>query len=279
MRPLINACSVTGALLAWGRAILVWAIMVATSGIAALAAPAVAAPAAVAPADDLWSAKVPEFRADAAVAGAPTVLYFTATWCGYCRQMERTTLSNAGVRTRLEPFTRIKLDFDQQPDLVARYRISGVPAFVMVDARGEEISRLVGATEPDPFRGWLEEARTRGTELAKAAAGRQLELKQLAETLAAEGPEVWAKTQTRVFELAARGEAEARAFALKQLTVRAETAPAALRDGLLNPDLAVRLVVAGVLRKKLGERFVFDPWADAATRTQAIGAMPELATP
>lgn len=233
-----------------------------------------AVPVTAVPVEDVWSVKVPEFRADAALEGAPTVLYFTATWCGYCRQMERTTLSNASVRTRLEPFGRVKLDYDQQPELVARYRIRGVPAFVMVNARGEELAQLTGMTEPDPFRGWLEEGKARGVELAKATVQRQAELKTLSEQLTGGGEmdpaEGWEKAKTRIFELAARGEGESREFALKQLTTRAGFKPSTLFEGLLHPDLAVRLAVTGVLKKTLGDRFVFDPWAEASVRKAAV---------
>jgi len=260
--------------LAWfGRGRVVFALMVLMS------APGIAAPAAVAPADDLWSAKGPEFRADAVAGDAPTVLYFTATWCGYCRQMERTTLANGSVRERLEPFTRIKLDFDQQPDLVSRYRISGVPAFVMVDARGEEITRLVGMTEADPFRKWLVEGSTLAVEVARVAALRVVERRQLEKQLDEVSPAAWVQLQGRVYAMAARGDEAGRAFALQRLTAKAAVSPAALADGLMNEDLAVRIAVANLLRKKMGERFVFDPWADAATRTQAIAALPDLATP
>ncbi len=253
-----------------GRAIWFAVVMGVMPGLAAPSAgvPAAAAPAPVA---DIWSAKLPDFKADAALEGAPTVLFFTATWCGFCHQMERTTLSNASVRSRLEPFGRIKLDFDQQTDLVARYQITGVPAFVMVNARGEEIARLVGMTEPDPFRGWLEDGKTRAVEMAKATARSQIELKELIAQVSGGADEGWAKAKTRVFELAARGEAEAKTFALGQLAARAALEPSSLFDGLLHSDLAVRIAVAGVLRKQLGQRFVFDPWADEATRVRVVG--------
>jgi thioredoxin-like negative regulator of GroEL len=238
-----------------------------------LAVPGIAAPTAVPPADNLWSAKAPEFRSDAATDGAPTVLYFTATWCGYCRQMERTTLGNPGVRERLEPFTRIKLDFDQQPDLVARYRIGGVPAFVMVDARGEEIARLVGMTEADPFRKWLADGSTRAAEMARLAALREADRRQLEKQLDETGPAAWAQLQGKVYEMAARGDEAGRAFALKRLAARADASPAALADGLLNEDLAVRLVVANLLRKRLGEKWEYDPWADAPARERAAAVL------
>lgn len=230
-------------------------------------------PAAAVAVEEIWATKVPEFRADAPVDAKVTVLYFTATWCGYCDQMDRTTLSNRDVRARLGAVERVKIDYDQQPELVAKYQIRGVPAFVLVNARGEEIARSVGATKSEAFIAWLDAGRTRATDLAKAAAQRQAELKKLAAILEAKGDEAWDATKALVFDLAARGETDARAFALKQLATRAEGNPAALRDGLLHADLAVRIAVAGVLRKRLGEGFVYDPWADAEARETAVGRM------
>ncbi|MBC8040164.1 MAG: thioredoxin family protein [Opitutaceae bacterium] len=230
-------------------------------------------PAAQVQVEDIWSAKVPEFRADAAREAGPVVLYFTATWCGYCRQMERTTLSNSSVRSRLAAFERIKIDYDQQPELVARYRIRGVPAFVMVNARGEEIARLVGAVEPDPFRGWLEDGKARAAELARETSRRAEEIRQLSAILEAPGGEAWEATKARIYEMAARGEPGSREFAIRQLTARIETKPSMVLDGLLHTDLAVRITVAGLLRKKWGERFVFDPWADGEDRRKAVELM------
>ncbi len=262
--------AVASAVLRRTGAILAWVIVASQTGAAEVAGATEAAEVAGAPVADEWSVKAPEFQANASIEGAPTVLYFTATWCGYCRQMERTTLSNGSVKSWLEPFGRIKLDYDEQSELVKRYQIRGVPAFVMVNARGEEISRLVGMTEPDPFRGWLEDGKVRLAEMVKAAAERQAELKLISERLSAGGANGWDEAKTRIFELAARGDPESREFALNQLAARAAMKPSMLFDGLLHPDLAVRLAVSGVLRKTLGDRFVFDPWADAKTREEVV---------
>jgi thiol-disulfide isomerase/thioredoxin len=248
-----------------------WIIMVSAAGASYAEGPP--SSAVVAPVDDGWSAKLPEFRADASREAGPVVLYFTATWCGFCRQMERTTLSNSSVKSRLAAFEHIKIDYDQQPELVARYQIRGVPAFVMVNSRGEEVARLVGAVEPDPFRGWLEDGKTRAAELAKEAARRAEEIRQLSVILDAPGSEAWEETKARIYELAARGEAASREFALRQLGARIEKKPLLVLDGLLHPDLAVRITVAGLLRKKWGERFVFDPWADVEERRKAVELM------
>jgi thiol-disulfide isomerase/thioredoxin len=265
-------CHLLSDKLAWVRTAIMAVGMVCVAGTGTLAAPLAADK------DALWLKQVPEFKADAPMDGGLTVLYFTATWCGYCRQMERTTLANASVRSWLEPFARFMLDYDGQPEWVERYRITGVPAYVLVNARGEEVSRLVGMTEPDPFRRWLAEGKEEAAKRVKATAERQAELQRLTQLLDAGGEPAWEETRARVFELAARGEGDVKVFARGRLTARAKTAPASLFDGLESPDLMVRITVAGVLRKEWGDAVAFDPWADAGSRADAVARLRSEAT-
>ncbi len=92
-------------------------------------------------------------------AGQTALLDFSATWCGPCRQMEPVVrqLEEAGF-----PVQRI--DIDQQPDLAKRFRIEGVPTFVLV-VDGQEVDRLVGAASYAE----LTQLVTRGTTTAEGA--------------------------------------------------------------------------------------------------------------
>ena len=68
------------------------------------------------------------------------LLNFHAEWCGPCQK----------VRPAVEQLIRDgypikRIDIDEEPDLQRRYRVEGVPCFVVVDRDGRELGRLSGA--------------------------------------------------------------------------------------------------------------------------------------
>ncbi|GIW87397.1 MAG: hypothetical protein KatS3mg108_1721 [Isosphaeraceae bacterium] len=75
-----------------------------------------------------------------AAAGTPTLLDFTASWCGPCRatRPEVEKLKQQGYPVR-------EIDVDEQPELARRYGVSAVPTFIVVDGDGRAVARDQGA--------------------------------------------------------------------------------------------------------------------------------------
>lgn len=217
-----------------------------------------------------WQTRPPAFNPAATPSQSPILLYFTADWCGFCKQMERTTLADPAVRMQITMLAHVKVDLDQEGELAKRFGVEGIPAFLLVNERGEEISRSVGATPPLTFLNWLEAGEKRASELALAAQKRSAELRKLAEAAASKDPAIQATVREQAFSFIGRGEPAARKFAEDYLGHLAVTDPEALLDGLANPDLAVRIAVADILRSRLGDQAEFDPWGAADERRKAI---------
>jgi thiol-disulfide isomerase/thioredoxin len=68
-----------------------------------------------------------------------TLLFFHATWCPSCRQIESEIISD-GVP---DGVTIIKVDYDDHQDLRQKYGVTIQTTFVKVDSSGNEIEKFV----------------------------------------------------------------------------------------------------------------------------------------
>jgi thiol:disulfide interchange protein DsbD len=82
----------------------------------------------------------------AASGGKPVMLDFYADWCVSCKEMERFTFSDEGVRQRLAGFTLLKADVTandaDHKALLKRFSLFGPPGIIFFDAQGREIKGL-----------------------------------------------------------------------------------------------------------------------------------------
>jgi len=90
---------------------------------------------------------------EAATQGDVILLNFAATWCGPCRQMAPIIgeITAAGWIVR-------HVDADQEPDLVKRFGVTGVPCYVLL-VHGEEVGRINGATTRNKLENLLMKSR------------------------------------------------------------------------------------------------------------------------
>jgi thiol:disulfide interchange protein len=102
-----------------------------------------------------WRHDLPDARKEAAAAHKPVLAYFTATWCGPCQEMHRTTWSNAKVETALQSFVPVKIDVDQQSKLAGQYGVDGIPTYMILDDQGKPLRSDSGYRDADDFLQWL----------------------------------------------------------------------------------------------------------------------------
>ena len=77
------------------------------------------------------------------------ILYFSAKWCGPCKQLGPVmdSLSAEGLPIQ-------KIDVDENRQLSAEYDVRNVPCLVLVDANGNEVKRLLGNNPSNVIKNW-----------------------------------------------------------------------------------------------------------------------------
>jgi thiol:disulfide interchange protein DsbD len=135
----------------------------ATDPLHPLATPAVAQAQAVEPefAPIRSVAELDQAVAAAAAAGQAVMLDFYADWCVSCKEMERYTFTDPGVRRALAGVRLLRADVtannDEDQALLKRFHIFGPPTIAFYDKGGQEQAdyRVVGYMKAEPFTALL----------------------------------------------------------------------------------------------------------------------------
>ena len=83
------------------------------------------------------------------------VLFFTAEWCTNCTTMKEKTISTPKVQEALSKVVYLELDVDHEKELISKYKISSIPAYVRINSNEEELNRGVGVIKENAFLNWF----------------------------------------------------------------------------------------------------------------------------
>ena len=102
-----------------------------------------------------WAYDETQGLEEARTSKKPAMIDFYATWCGACVELDKFTFSDPEVRSRLENFVKIKLDFsrgsEQVEQLKKKYGIVGLPVVLFLDSEGKPLKRLEKFVGPKEF--------------------------------------------------------------------------------------------------------------------------------
>jgi thiol:disulfide interchange protein len=91
--------------------------------------------------------------------GKPALYYFSARWCGACRQMSGSVFRDDATVAALSAFVPVLVDADSEPEFAERYGLRLLPSIVFADAEGEPLVTVHGSRSVDDFRKLVLEAR------------------------------------------------------------------------------------------------------------------------
>lgn len=84
--------------------------------------------------------------------GKPALFFFSARWCGACRQMSGTVFSDDETVAALTAFVPVLVDADAEPEFAKRYGLRLLPSVVFADAQGEALVTVHGSRSAEDFR-------------------------------------------------------------------------------------------------------------------------------
>jgi thiol:disulfide interchange protein DsbD len=108
-------------------------------------------------AEIVWQPYTEKIVAAAREEGRGVIIDTYADWCIPCKELDRFTFTNHGVREEAERFVTLKLDLTHANESATRaknqYGIVGVPTIIFLDATGKERKdlRLEGFEKPEKF--------------------------------------------------------------------------------------------------------------------------------
>ncbi len=104
-----------------------------------------------------WRVQVNDAVTEATDSGRPILVSISADWCHFCKKMDRETLSDSRVANHIQKcFVPLKIDGDQNKDLVRLMGVRSFPTTVILSPKMEVVTKLTGFQTADQLTRALE---------------------------------------------------------------------------------------------------------------------------
>ncbi len=208
---------------------------------------------------------------------SPILLFFSASWCPWCRKLEQGVLTQPQVTSELRRFICVKLDTDKNRDVARAYGITSLPRIIVVNTYGEIIGDWLGYRETKEFLQLVADIQPYLNSPAGAGKAPQV-VKSVPE-----GPSTQNDRQiqavpddpNRLMDLLGHKEAQIRLNVIDLLVKSGIAILPGMLDTLNNDYLGVRITAWKIVRTLSPTKVEFDPWASRAERAEAIKKLQE----
>lgn len=93
---------------------------------------------------DAWQ-EGPDAYERAVASGAPTLVYFSTDWCGYCKRLDKQVLHTAEAERAMELVHKVHVNPEKSSagsQLYRQFRGNYVPYLLLVTRRGEQVEQV-----------------------------------------------------------------------------------------------------------------------------------------
>ncbi len=222
-----------------------------------------------------WSQSYEAGTKVAAMEKRPLLLFFTASWCPWCRKLEQEVLVEPKVMSELRKFVCVKLDVDKNHDVAMAYGVVSMPRVIVVNTQNEIIGDWLGYRDAKAFLQLL--ADTRPYLNAAAGTKKAPQVGRPAERPAAEGqtPQTLPQGPTQLTDLLGHKEPKIRQNAMDTLLKSGPAVLPEMLDALEHEYLGVRIAAWKIVRTLSKTELSFDPWGPAAQRAEEVKKLRE----
>ena len=102
-----------------------------------------------------WQARLPEALEEAQRSGKPVLVDVGAEWCTWCRELDR-EMESADVQEKLSGWVRVRVDADENPEVVRTLSVSVLPALRALTPSGRVVASQNGYVKASDLAAWLE---------------------------------------------------------------------------------------------------------------------------
>jgi thioredoxin-like negative regulator of GroEL len=100
----------------------------------------------------------------------PIMIVFGAEWCGFCKKLEKTTLSNPQLAKYINStFLSVHIDVDEEEKVAQILNVKSLPCTIILSPSADLLGRFEGFMQPAPMYQKLASAQKLHTEIQQAS--------------------------------------------------------------------------------------------------------------
>jgi thiol:disulfide interchange protein len=98
-----------------------------------------------------WTEAYKDALEEAKKTKKPLLVFVYASWCGWCKKMERETCADKDIVKLTDSFVCLKINSEEDEEFSSKFKVKEFPCVVFLKSDGSEIERHLGFKTVEEF--------------------------------------------------------------------------------------------------------------------------------